>query len=332
MSNLSRAAAKQRRPGSASAAASGTLYATTADFASITGLIAPNHLSARARARAPPLAPEYAEKPPSYAAVISAAGADAPAPAPALDQQAPFPAVVPAQRAEFFRPRMAVVLGISTPWQYVLFLGRLTSIGPGVYHGLPVILRLLYTVWKAAGGESIFGSISSTSYDIPFEISLRITETLLATIWCIASSYLSFFFTDCLMSRWLLNYTPQATVVRLLTISAINGWCTWVVLYLTGGPQDPRLLLPGWIVISTALTLLYHLTQRKINIRKETRASISAFSIASFISMVALLAQLHSNRSGYPDIPLVIIIKYLCEKAGRLALKIMEYGNVARDL
>lgn len=68
---------------------------------------------------------------------------------------------------------------------------------------------------------------------------------------CVASSYLSFFFTDCLMSRWLLNYTPQATIVRLLAISALNGWCTWGVLYLTGGSEDPRLLLPGWIVIST---------------------------------------------------------------------------------
>lgn len=53
------------------------------------------------------------------------------------------------------------------------------------------------------------------------------------------------------MSRWLLNYTPQATIVRLLAISALNGWCTWGVLYLTGGSEDPRLLLPGWIVIST---------------------------------------------------------------------------------
>lgn len=28
------------------------------------------------------------------------------------------------------------------------------------------------------------------------------TELALATIWCFASGYLSFFFTDCLMSRW----------------------------------------------------------------------------------------------------------------------------------
>jgi hypothetical protein len=53
------------------------------------------------------------------------------------------------------------------------------------------------------------------------------------------------------MSRWLLNYTPQATIVRLLTVDAINGYVTSWVLHLTGGFEDPRLILPAWIVIST---------------------------------------------------------------------------------
>jgi hypothetical protein len=53
------------------------------------------------------------------------------------------------------------------------------------------------------------------------------------------------------MSRWLLNYTPQATIVRLLTVDAINGYLTSWVLHLTGGFDDPRLILPAWIVIST---------------------------------------------------------------------------------
>lgn len=86
---------------------------------------------------------------------------------------------------------------------------------------------------------------------------------------CFASGYLSFFFTDCLMSRWyvvhpntpaldtdkllyrLINYTPQATMVRLLTINACNAYITAGVLSLAGGFQDPRLLLPGWIGIAT---------------------------------------------------------------------------------
>ena len=109
------------------------------------------------------------------------------------------------------------------------------------------------------------------------------TETMLAAIWCFASGYLSFFFTDCLMSRWyddlsplhrlllcfttkadhwhlimsrLINYTPQATMVRLLTINVVNAYVTSTVLSLAGGFHDTRLLLPGWIGIATVRTSL----------------------------------------------------------------------------
>lgn len=80
------------------------------------------------------------------------------------------------------------------------------------------------------------------------------------------------------------------------------------------------------------MTVLYHITQRKINIRKETSMSISVFSIASFVSMVALLAQLHSNRSDYPDIPLLNFIQRASHFAGRLVIRLMEYGDITRDL
>jgi len=60
--------------------------------------------------------------------------------------------------------------------------------------------------------------------------------------------------------------------------------------------------------------------------------SISVFSIASFVSMVALLVQLHSNRSEYPDIPLLNLIRKVFDEAGRLALRLMEYGDITREL
>lgn len=167
--------------------------------------------------------------------------------------------------------------------------------------------------------------------DLSFEARLRLTETLLAIVWCGASAYLSFFFTDSLMSRWLVNYTPQATIVRLLTITTLNAYLTSQILYLTAGSQDPRLLLPAWVIISAVLTLLYHITQRKINIRKETSMSIRAFSVASFISMVALLAQVHSNRTDYPQIPLWTFVTKVWQELVKVALKIMDYGTVARD-
>jgi hypothetical protein len=49
----------------------------------------------------------------------------------------------------------------------------------------------------------------------------------------------------------LINYTPQATMVRLLTINACNAYITAGVLSFAGGFRDPRLLLPGWIGIAT---------------------------------------------------------------------------------
>ncbi|KAK4242044.1 N-glycosylation protein-domain-containing protein [Achaetomium macrosporum] len=247
-------------------------------------------------------------------------------------------------RSTLLQPRVAVALGLSKKWYPLLFLCRLASIAPGVLFGLPNALRLLATLHlmyldRVLDGGALNklgrggGSSSPTSgYDPAFEARLRLTETLLATIWCCASGYLSFFFTDCLMSRWLLNYTPQATIVRLLTVDAINGYLTSWVLHLTGGFEDPRLILPAWIVISTTLTVLYHITQRKINIRKETSMSISVFSIASFVSMVALLVQLHSNRSDYPDIPLLNFVRKVSHEAGKLAIRIMEYGDITREL
>ncbi|EAQ89948.1 hypothetical protein CHGG_06567 [Chaetomium globosum CBS 148.51] len=236
-------------------------------------------------------------------------------------------------------PEQTAGAGPVRNWYPILFLCRLASIAPGVLFGLPNALRLLAMLHlmyldrvldggtlsklgRGTGGSAANSSSSTSGYDPEFEARLRLTEALLATIWCCASGYLSFFFTDCLMSRWLLHYTPQATIVRLLTVDAINGYLTSWVLHLTGGFEDPRLILPAWIVIST----------RKINIRKETSMSISVFSIASFVSMVALLVQLDSNRSDYPDIPLLNLVRRVFHEAGKLAIRIMEYGDITREL
>jgi hypothetical protein len=59
------------------------------------------------------------------------------------------------------------------------------------------------------------------------------------------------------------------------------------------------------------LTFLYHTTQRQINIKKETAASLSVFSIASFISMCSLLLQLHLTRENEPEVPLFVMTSRL---------------------
>ncbi|CAI4210987.1 unnamed protein product [Parascedosporium putredinis] len=169
-----------------------------------------------------------------------------------------------------------------------LFASRLLSIAPALAWGWPSALLLLD------------GVISSFVEGRRWGFSE--TASALACIWCSAAGYLSFFFTDCLMSRWLINYTPQATIVRLLTINAVNAYLTSSILALIGGFHDSRLLLPGWIGIATMLTILYHITHQQITIRKETSTSINVFSIASFLSMVALLALLYSQQH-HPDFP-----------------------------
>lgn len=131
------------------------------------------------------------------------------------------------------------------------------------------------------------------------------------------------------MSRWLLNYTPQATLVRLLTINSVNAYITSWVLYLSGGSEDPRLLLPAWISIASTLTFLYHLTHPRLAILKETSLSISVFSIASFISMVSLLLQLHLSRANDPPVPLFLIVKQ-CWEYMKLGVGVL--GVVGREL
>ncbi|MCJ1367706.1 hypothetical protein MMC16_006840 [Acarospora aff. strigata] len=114
------------------------------------------------------------------------------------------------------------------------------------------------------------------------------------------------------MSRWLLNYTPSATLVRLLTTNALIAYITSWTLYLSGASEDPRLLLPAWVAIATTLTLLYHASHRLrlTDIQRETSASIHVFSIASFISMSALLLQLHLTRENDPVVPLFGMVRW----------------------
>jgi hypothetical protein len=85
------------------------------------------------------------------------------------------------------------------------------------------------------------------------------------------------------------------------------------------------MLLPAWVSIATVrtempyehlklngvqtLTVLYHVTQRKMNIKRETSASINVFSIASFISMSSLLLQLHLTRANDPVVPLFHLLR-----------------------
>jgi len=127
------------------------------------------------------------------------------------------------------------------------------------------------------------------------------------------------------MSRWLLNYTPEATIVRLFTIDCIFTYLTSSAIYLLGASKSPSMLLPAWIGISAALTACYAITQRKTSIRKETRLSIRVFSVSSLVSMLALLGHSHWSRprEDYPDIPLLAVTRRASEVLGSLLVKIL---------
>jgi len=220
-------------------------------------------------------------------------------------------------------PRVAVLLGVEKHWHFPLLFCRALSTAPAAWWGLRCAFTFMgELLLDEAGGMGSEGKWS-------VERRFRVTEVFLAVLWCCASAYLSFFFTDCLMSRWLLNYTPQATLVRLLTINSMNAYITSWVLYLSGGSEDPRLLLPAWISIAATLTFLYHLTHPRLAILKETSLSISVFSIASFISMVSLLLQLHLTRANDPPVPLFLIARQ-CYEYVKTAVRLI--GMVGRDV
>ncbi|KAF5602602.1 uncharacterized protein FSUBG_7653 [Fusarium subglutinans] len=256
-----------------------------------------------------------------------------PPPRPHTTKTAP-PEIDSPVHPSLLQPRVAVVLNVPKPWHPWLFALRLFSILPALWWGLPSALQLLLRVLPGPEIVVVVPSTTGGSVAMSVEADARyaLTETGLATIWCFASGYLSFFFTDCLMSRWLINYTPQATMVRLLTTNFCNAYLTAFVLSFTGGFQDPRLLLPGWVGIATTLTMMYHVTHQKINIRKETSTSINVFSIACSITMVTLLVHLHQSTPDYPQMPIVASGRRAFDEASRVITQIRGSIEQHEDL
>ena len=129
----------------------------------------------------------------------------------------------------------------------------------------------------------------------------------------------------------------------------MNAYITSWVLYLSGGSEDPCLLLPAWISIASVcifftqeklgppiltntiqtLTFMYHITHPRLAILKETSLSISVFSIASFISMATLLIQLHLSRENSPAVPMFLIGRQCWEW---FKVRLGAIGRVEREL
>lgn len=228
-------------------------------------------------------------------------------------------------------PRVAVILGVDRKWWVPLLVSRALSTAPAAWWGLRcafTFLAELLHIRPGMGREgwaaAIVGSVGQ-NWDV--ERRFRVTEVALAIMWCCASAYLSYFFADCMMSRWLLNYTPPAVVIRLLTTNGLIAYITSWVLYLSGASSDPRLLLPAWISITTTLTFLYHATQNHATIKRETAASLLVVSVASFVSMSSLLLQLHLTRENEPEVPLFVLTRKIWD----FAVDVVQRMRVAND-
>ncbi|KAG2007874.1 hypothetical protein GB937_008234 [Aspergillus fischeri] len=235
-------------------------------------------------------------------------------------------------------PRVAVILGVDKKWHAPLLVCRALSTVPAAWWGLRCAFTFLAELLHIRPGMGREGwaaaIIGSVGQDWDVERRFRVTEVALAIMWCCASAYLSYFFADCMMSRWLLNYTPPAVVIRLLTTNGLIAYITSWVLYLSGASSDPRLLLPAWISITTTLTFLYHATQNHATIKRETTASLLVVSVASFVSMSSLLLQLHLTRENEPEVPLFVITRKLWDWAVAifLRMRVADARAGAREL
>lgn len=124
-------------------------------------------------------------------------------------------------------PRVAVLLGVERHWHFPLLFCRALSTAPAVWWGLRCALTFLGELLLVEGKEEIEAAWS-------VEKRFRVTEVFLAVLWvgkiffvrsngyymllemehhyglksklilgkCCSSAWLSFYFTDCLMSRW----------------------------------------------------------------------------------------------------------------------------------
>jgi len=173
-------------------------------------------------------------------------------------------------RANLHHPRVASVLGVARCYHVPLIICRGLSIWPSLI-GLS---RCAITFVATEG------------------LGCAQVELMLAVIWCCSSAYLSYLFINNLMARWLIYYTPPATMVRLFSISAINAYLTSWALTIVGAGK-PRMLLPAWILIALVLAAIHRMTVRKINLSHQVASATSVLCFAGVCSTLALLLELH---------------------------------------
>ncbi|OCL11888.1 hypothetical protein AOQ84DRAFT_286307, partial [Glonium stellatum] len=183
-------------------------------------------------------------------------------------------------------PQVAVILNIPKRWHIWLQVSRWLSILPAVFWAFYCGYIMSQEVLKL-----YTNGMPASMWQ--FEQRIWFTEVFLATLWCIASAYISFFFIDCLMSRWLLHYPPGSALIRLATMDLLNMLLTNQFVNLCGAKASPPRLFVAWICIASTLTILYHITHRRTNIKRETSTAVRVFSPLTYLSLCLILFQLH---------------------------------------
>ncbi len=82
------------------------------------------------------------------------------------------------------------------------------------------------------------------------------TEFFLAGIWCLVSALLSYCILDGLMARWMVMYTLQGAVIRILSISLLIISLIELLNYMFNNPKN-EFCLAAWIIISCVLTFIF---------------------------------------------------------------------------
>lgn len=82
------------------------------------------------------------------------------------------------------------------------------------------------------------------------------TEFFLAGVWCIVAALLSYSILDGLMARWLVMYTIQAVMVRILSMSLLIIVLIELLNYMFNNSAN-EFCLAAWIIISCVLTFIF---------------------------------------------------------------------------
>ncbi|KAF2415796.1 hypothetical protein EJ08DRAFT_600846, partial [Tothia fuscella] len=185
-------------------------------------------------------------------------------------------------------PRVAVLLGLNNRWHKWLYLCRMLSVLPEYYFGIPVLWKIF---WLSVSDETGWVSLRAGGKE-----SRLLVEMILAAIWCAVCGYIAFFSMDCLMMRWLIKYTPMASIVRLCSASFVYFVGTNFILQYSGSTAHLSILLPAWIFIALALGSIYLAIHERAHIKRQGAHPMRVCGTASFLTMCSLLALLHIQR------------------------------------